>query len=105
MNADDVDTIVSEIDHDRDGQVSFAEFVALLQQETFMEEARLQRRLLFDLDHDGGIDVGEMFEIVGNMDDAKKVMTQYDVDDDGVSNFSGECWCSLGTSRVQTAGL
>ena len=107
MNADDVDTIVSEIDHDRDGRVSFAEFVAAAAaKETFMEEARLQKAFAyFDLDHDGGIDVGEMFEIVGNMDDAKKVMTQYDVDDDGVLNFSGECWCSLGTSRVQTAGL
>jgi calcium-dependent protein kinase len=95
MNADDIDVITSEIDQDGDGCVSFDEFLAAAAaQEAFMVEERLRKAFAyFDLDRSGGIDEGEMFEIVGNMDDAREVMRRYDVDDDGVIDFAGEVCC------------
>ena len=61
-----------------------------------MVEERLRKAFAyFDLDRSGGIDVAEMFEIVGNMEDAREVMRRYDVDEDGVLDFRGEFLFSL----------
>ena len=91
MNADDIDAIMSDIDQNGDGMVTFDEFLAAAaEQDAFTVEERMQKAFnYFDIDGSGGIDLAEMFEIVGNMDDAKDLIDRYDTDKDGIIDFKG----------------
>jgi calcium-dependent protein kinase len=92
LNSDDLESIVNQIDQDMDGRISFEEFLAaVIHKEMILDTERLKKAFdYFDVDKSGKIDVDELFAITGDMDEARKAMKEYDIDNDGAMNFMGE---------------